>query len=426
MSPVSPTDLHPRDEPSRWSGLAFEVPSGPPSRSPVLRVEYAHRGLFRVRRGSRTHLIARLEGWFTGLWWSRPVGRPESLGVLRPIRAEEARRLAGDLRAWAWRFHDELRRAENSILYPGSWRIEAPSNNERSFGGQPHIHRVERCLSQSGGFSEWDLNGSDDVFALRQPSSCDAGRVNAWRKSAREGNLPPVLLFFVSGMDSCLLVDGHDRLQAALLERVTPLVLRLSSFVEQRWTHDPESTARIERSLALQIAHANTPERIDAVNQRLILLHADPSQIVSRTRAWPVAGGSDAWQAEARGLVAQGAPPELPGPDRKNDLRWAGTGTPRGVLATIRIRAESQPKVILPGSSTGYTRRGRRKPRVACHWSANTIEIARDAVSSVLAESHPTQMPAKHPCRQAAAQAASSNRPYQTFFVVAVRFENGV
>ena len=39
---------------------------------------------------------------------------------------------------------------------------------------------------------------------------------------------------------------------------------------------------------------------------------------------------------------------------------------------------------------------------------SDTIEIVRVAVSSLHAEARPTQMPAKHPCRQAAAQAASS------------------
>jgi hypothetical protein len=62
------------------------------------------------------------------------------------------------------------------------------------------------------------------------------------------------------------------------------------------------------------------------------------------------------------------------------------------------------------------------KPRVAHHQSADATEIVRVDVSSLHAEANPTPMHAKHPCRQAAAQAASSNPCYRRFLQVK---ENG-
>ncbi|MFF5725047.1 hypothetical protein [[Kitasatospora] papulosa] len=52
-------------------------------------------------------------------------------------------------------------------------------------------------------------------------------RVKAYRKQAREGTLPPVLMWWVSGLDCHLILDGHARLAAAIAESVEPPLLRL-------------------------------------------------------------------------------------------------------------------------------------------------------------------------------------------------------
>ncbi|MEI8256824.1 MAG: hypothetical protein WCJ30_14210 [Deltaproteobacteria bacterium] len=308
---MPPVDLHPEAEPHRWSGLEFELGADASRGPPALHVEYAFGRMFRVRHGARSCFLARLDARYAGLWWARPDESPGSLAVLPPIRAEQARAHAGDLRRWAWTFHDALSASPAVVLYPGTWRIEPPRGTEPSLGWYPVVRRLSECLSASSGYSKWSLNGSGDVFALRAPSPPDAARVNAWRKSAREGTLPPLLLFFVSGMDSWLLIDGHDRLQAALLEGVTPAVLLLSSVRTDRWTVDPEAIARVERGLAKQLEHPLTPAQIDGVNRRLIEIHREPSNTFPRTRAWAIPGGRETWLDEARALVAKGAPAEL-------------------------------------------------------------------------------------------------------------------
>jgi hypothetical protein len=52
-------------------------------------------------------------------------------------------------------------------------------------------------------------------------------RVKAYRKQIREGTLPPVLLWWVSGLDCHLILDGHARLAAAIAESVEPPLLQL-------------------------------------------------------------------------------------------------------------------------------------------------------------------------------------------------------
>lgn len=56
------------------------------------------------------------------------------------------------------------------------------------------------------------------AFTLRPMSHESNGRVKWWRKVVRQGLLPPILLYWFSGLDSYIVLDGHDRLLAAALE----------------------------------------------------------------------------------------------------------------------------------------------------------------------------------------------------------------
>ncbi|MDX3235410.1 hypothetical protein PV392_06910 [Streptomyces sp. ME03-5709C] len=66
-----------------------------------------------------------------------------------------------------------------------------------------------------------------EILPLRPMPGADDSRVKAYRKQAREGTLPPVLLWWVSGLDCHLILDGHARLAAAIAESVEPPLLQL-------------------------------------------------------------------------------------------------------------------------------------------------------------------------------------------------------
>lgn len=78
------------------------------------------------------------------------------------------------------------------------------------------------------GIIDWYTHsGSWEVLPLRPMPDADDGRVKAYRKQAGEGTLPPVLLWWVSGLDCHLILDGHARLAAAIAESVEPPLLAL-------------------------------------------------------------------------------------------------------------------------------------------------------------------------------------------------------
>lgn len=306
-----PRDLYADASPREWLGLEFDSHVAPRRGPPTLRVEYASWHYFRVRHDARTLLLARRLPYWSGLWWARADTTRASLAVIPPLRIADARALRGDLRAWAWRFRELLEAQPATLLHPGTWRIEPPTAQDDSSGVALVGRGLEQCLQAPPGLTRFGLRGSGAVYALRDPSAPEAARVKAWRKCARDGTLPPLLLWFVSGMDSWLLVDGHDRLRAAMLEGVAPSFVLLSSVRTERWPDDPEARERIARSLEEQAEHAVAPLQVAGLNRRWIDLYRDPAMTVSRTRAWPIAGGRAGWLAEARELVARGAPAGL-------------------------------------------------------------------------------------------------------------------
>ncbi|MFG2333996.1 hypothetical protein ACGFMM_30875 [Streptomyces sp. NPDC048604] len=91
------------------------------------------------------------------------------------------------------------------------------------------------------GYIDWFTHsGSWEVLPLRPMPGPRDSRVKAYRKQAREGTLPPVLLWWVSGLDCHLVLDGHARLAAAIAEFIEPPLLQLHRTVprdglDARW-----------------------------------------------------------------------------------------------------------------------------------------------------------------------------------------------
>jgi hypothetical protein len=156
------------------------------------------------------------------------------------------------------------------------------------------ITRFERYWTEGWGYNEV-FQG--EFLPLRAPSPEDDGRVKSWRKRARDGTLPPALVLYVEILGKWLVLDGHDRLHAALLEGVTPPLLGLWPVTE---VVNPSSKVTQDGALfaaEMNLRAGETPERVDRVNRMLVYSFAGPRR-GTITRAWPVRGGLDAWRAE--------------------------------------------------------------------------------------------------------------------------------
>lgn len=83
---------------------------------------------------------------------------------------------------------------------------------------------------------DWWWGGN--LLLGRYPINTDAGRLKWWRKKCREGVLPPVLVWYIAGLASFVILDGHYRLQAAIAEGIPPHFLVLRELHERGFPSD--------------------------------------------------------------------------------------------------------------------------------------------------------------------------------------------
>ncbi|MFP2926494.1 hypothetical protein ACLESO_14985 [Pyxidicoccus sp. 3LG] len=334
------------DENNDWNlpvagpGLLLHVPAeGRWLQRPALHLEAAPGYRLRLRSGEQSLLWARIQAyWDQSVFLRGTAQMPWRLPLLTAPTIRTVTQEPGTLPWWeAWTRHlgRSLVEAPASVLHAGRWCLRplqtlsgerasrhAISTMEWSFGQPPSpLHSLDNVLHFLPAWAEnwWEERREQKpgaVLPLRAASAPDDGRVKSWRKRARDGTLPPVLLLYVDILSKWLVLDGHDRIHAALLEGVEPPLLGLWPFIEPP---RPERSAREQGALIgaeVQLRAGATPEVIDRVNRQLLRSFDWPER-GTVTRAWPVAGGIEAWRAEVLGS-RHGSPVPL----REDDWSW--------------------------------------------------------------------------------------------------------
>lgn len=121
-----------------------------------------------------------------------------------------------------------------------------------------------------------------------------SSRLKYWRKVAREGKLPPVLVWYISGLASYIILDGHLRLQAAYDENIPPSFIVLSQYHECSYEPDPAAIEKVQRAIAHQMDKTPRPD-VRKVNQTLISLYQNRYGRHS-TRSRAILGDGHLWE----------------------------------------------------------------------------------------------------------------------------------
>lgn len=305
-----------------WPGLDLVVERGDLVRgAPILRVRARARRI-RIERAGEPVLWARVHRTHHGLWilLSR---RCDSWEIVPPITSraidaiDAAPRSEAWWRAWSRWFARELTASPMTPLHPGRWALtaaQAAGDRQSSWGssrgGIGLIHDVRTCLDAPLlRWESWWLNGSGALTRLRSVSP-DAARVRAYRKRARDGSLPPVLVQFVSGLDMFVLLDGHDRLRASLLEGFAPPLLVLWRVRAYRILPDPARQAAVMREVErkrLLRGERERPLDVDTENKLLIAAFDDRDDLWPKTSAWPLERDAARWDQQ---ILAEGVAPD--------------------------------------------------------------------------------------------------------------------
>lgn len=309
---------------SRWRGLRL-VDDRKSHARPVLHMQAGLRRRMRVMAGGTPLLWARIDNDHCGYW--HLCNEREEVHVVPPIPFDEARHRPADPvesdRAWAHYFADALERSSFSPIYRDRM-ILAPADAfleggcARSSGRlpvPPVLWLREAMSLPVHGFSHWDFGHHLPPLPTRRFSSESHGRVKALRKLVREGLLPPVLIMWFSGLDRYVILDGHDRLLASLIEGIAPKCIALLETSERLSVADSRRkdavVREVERLVTLRAAAEPTITRarpgitLDHANHLLIEAFDERPTLEPKTSAWPLEGGADRWTREVQqGLSA--------------------------------------------------------------------------------------------------------------------------
>ena len=202
-----------------------------------------------------------------------------------------------------------------SPLYAGRWWLMPGEVRERDAGwlstgvagrSLASVCHLDRVATQpSAGYAAWDFGDALEPLAMRAMSEPNEGRVKAWQRALREGYMPPALLMWMSGLDRYIILDGHDRIAAAIAEGTPPSVLVLCHMQEQERVADTSRSKAMTDEVARQLATSrsldlrpNRPFRVETANRLLIEAFDDRPYLAPVSRAWPLDGGASRWQSQ--------------------------------------------------------------------------------------------------------------------------------
>ncbi|QGZ51845.1 hypothetical protein GPZ77_28805 [Streptomyces sp. QHH-9511] len=234
------------------------------------------------------------------------------LPLLPPLRAADAEAYADRPERWAHRFADLLTADPDGPLHDGRWVLTSATGPQwNRHGRNPAAFWSELVVDgHPDGYVDWFVHdGSWELLPLRPLPEPDDARVKAYRKQARAGLLPPLLLWWVSGLDCYVVLDGHARLTAALAEDVEPpvLVLRRTVPHDERERGEAEAAARYEaeltRSSALMARHGPAVPDGAEIAGGVLARRLEELRTGNRPSwAWPLPGGERAWHRIVRDL----------------------------------------------------------------------------------------------------------------------------
>ena len=217
-------------------------------------------------------------------WWGVDFVRSATSRIkpLPPIRLDEVDGVGDGASAWTRYFAMLLSRSASTPIARGRQYLFAPMEAVSSApagAGSADSHRrkwppiaprpkdLEELASQRESFElQWDF-GYIGLLLTRPLSEDSDGRVKMWRKRAREGRLPPLVVWWCNGLFAHVLLDGHDRLHAALLENTQPSILVLAD-VSPRGRDDIEAKRMSANEAAASV------ETIPSVSARANAMNA--------------------------------------------------------------------------------------------------------------------------------------------------------
>ncbi len=326
-----------------WEGISVTLTADDVPRRPAWNIDVVRPGRVRITAGETARWWGRVEPGWAGLVLLRGEPMTHEDSVVRAITTGDLQSVtarAGTVawwRHWSRWFMEEMVASGRSPLRPGQWWV-APTHardvasltvvgerrardaaSSRWDAARPVIARAESDAWREDLYQESArFNGADAVLPMRRASPPESSRVKMWRKRAREGTLPPVLVTDVAALTLFALLDGHDRYVAARAEGVPVPWLHVSAL--KFWPVSIDEKKRDALVAQAERMSAMTPAVPTASINEMYRMAFDD-------RPWPsracygrvLAGGARKWDEEVSrrlgqlGLSEEGAGLMVPG-----------------------------------------------------------------------------------------------------------------
>ena len=280
-----------------WRGLEFTMTSTTPG-PPPLRPEVTGARRFRIVQAQNTLLEAAI----SDDWCEVDLNHRGTIApVIEPLRSDETRSIdSSDVarwwERWAWRLCDRLVTSACGPLHPGRWVLQPIVSTGLRVKRRPvvtlpcstRVDAFSHVAEHNGEINSFSMH--NDLVPLRPLSEPDGSRVKAWCKHVDSRDLPPVLVWWIAGLSSWVILDGHDRLVAALKRDLMPPVLALQ---EMRSIDEAHHRSGFDESVQLKqlndtvSTYPDNPKMHEAMGRSLMVSWIKASEL-PRTTAWIV------------------------------------------------------------------------------------------------------------------------------------------
>ena len=229
-----------------WAGFLLSVET---SSKPMLRLHTALGAKMKLQADAQTLFWAHISDGYYGVNVLRTLPQSEHVNLLPHIHSADLMQTkhldkTEQAKYWAKFFVKALQNAPLSPLYGGLWALDfcflSKQYDQPLWLNRDHskwcVTKAEdtQLLAAHDVYIDWAGCGNSNIINLfaqhAKPENVD--RIKWWLKVAKEQALPPLLLWCISALDAYVLLDGHDRLQAALINGIAPTCLVLSSYTE--------------------------------------------------------------------------------------------------------------------------------------------------------------------------------------------------
>ncbi|RXJ96162.1 hypothetical protein CRV00_02980 [Malaciobacter molluscorum] len=165
--------------------------------------------------------------FYDGIWYINS-SHNNFFSYIKSAEIEKRKELSKkeSLYSWGKYFIKEL---ENiNFFNDGIWHMDfyIPNQKQKKFLSLGNTHTIfdfEKTFDfKTCRYLDWYGEDNGMILNTKDEEEEDSARVKYFRKKVREDSLPPILLQFIPSLDSFIILDGHCRYKASLLENVLP------------------------------------------------------------------------------------------------------------------------------------------------------------------------------------------------------------